>query len=96
MHPSIQSFAAFVHYQPADKPINHSSWETCAVGDWAEYMTGSRGPSRRLSCDLERVFNHAGDNLREVLGCYEVYDEEMPNYGSLQMLLVRDFGLQPT
>jgi hypothetical protein len=31
----FKEFVAFCQSQPKDKPIDHSSWKTCAVGDFA-------------------------------------------------------------
>lgn len=32
---TMQQFKAYVAEQPQDKPINHSSWRSCALGEFA-------------------------------------------------------------
>ena len=32
--PTLQGFLEYVQAQPSDKPIDHSSWYTCATGEY--------------------------------------------------------------
>lgn len=56
--PSIDGLVAFINSQPADRPIkSHSSWNECAVGDYAREVLGHDIPLARTGDSYIPVHN---------------------------------------
>ena len=72
---NFENFQTFVDQKPHEKVIDHFSWDSCAVGDFFEFVTGSRNT---LSLWDTRLYNELGNrriivndvefNLRNVIG----------------------------
>lgn len=54
-NPTVEGFIDFVSSQPADKCINHSSWATCAIGEYLECDITSRADIRAARHFAENV-----------------------------------------
>lgn len=85
---SLAGLIEFINSQPANRPVNHDSWATCAVGDYAraigEQVTDSAVHGfRALRADpiLKKLWRQAGSTDCDVLNDYEgVQELDDPSY----------------
>lgn len=97
-----QSFVEFVNTQPADRVINHTSWEACAIGDWVAGDDQEQDRETDFFFDQTMhacsVIGEANPTLHDILNCHgEVFNESaadgedeyktIETYGDLQAYL---------
>lgn len=96
---TYEDFVGFVKNQPADRVINHASWESCAIGDFvAKEQDRETDGFIDQTYTLSEIIDEANPELYEILNCHgEVWpdpikdDQDEPKiietYGDLQAYL---------
>ena len=88
-----EGFVAFVNSQDPEERINHSTWESCAVGDYARSLgiaVDPEGHTGYLSEFAGRILNEAVLEVLNVGGCdWEEGQEDcsVETYGGLSAFI---------
>ena len=99
---TYESFVSFVMAQPADRVIDHTSWESCVIGDYAAKDEPDQDRETESFMDLTDsvgfVIEETNPTLYEILNCHgEVWPDPIKDdqdeyktietYGDLQAYL---------
>ncbi|UOL48598.1 hypothetical protein [Pseudomonas phage Astolliot] len=99
---TYESFVSFVMAQPADRVIDHTSWQSCAIGDYVASDDQEQDRETESFMDLTdsvgEILMETNPTLYEILNCHgEVWpdpikddDDEfktIETYGDLQAYL---------
>lgn len=99
---TYESFVSFVMNQPADREIDHTSWQSCAIGDYVASDDQEQDRETESFMDLTDsvgfVIEEVNPTLYEILNCHgEVIDhtaddgedefKTIETYGDLQAYL---------
>ena len=90
---NFTSFKAFVMAQDESKTINHSSWETCSVGDYMRSINTHMPSGRNAGANyVALVLCDNSEVLQDLLADEGSYTSNMPTYKELQLLLTNYEG----
>ena len=87
---SKEGFVSFVHSQPEDRRIDHSSWDSCAVGDYARDMGIAVDPDGCSRGMLEFPDKVLTEDVMEVLNSpmrHEEDEDYIGTYGDLSSFI---------
>ena len=93
-----EDFFKFIEAQPSDKLINHSSWNSCAIGDFLEDLTGTRGEPGDSNTDeiLEALEEEEGfifESLNHGAPTEHTEEYDLSTYGGLSEYIAAFRGL---
>lgn len=79
---SLAGLIEFINAQPADRPANHETWATCAVGDYARSIgeavvdSNQHGFRALKKCPvLKKLWSEAGSSNEDVVNDYRTVRE---------------------
>jgi hypothetical protein len=96
MNLTYESFVDFVANQPNTKRINHSSWDTCAAGEWLRSVnidTSELDPTKDYTKILldsgmpEHLYDHLNSSEIDLDSYPELDGYDIEKYGDLHKLI---------
>lgn len=65
--PKLDSFVQFCSEQPGDRVINHDTYDTCAMGDWAQSLGEFRHDAHHVLYSMLGEISPISPGLKEQL-----------------------------
>lgn len=84
---AFEDFRKFVNDQPPERPVNHSAWSTCAVGDFRREVQGEPDSTRLREAGSWFMANQFPRSV--IVGALQGVGNEANTYGKLAAKLER-------